>query len=133
MHATDLLPIFDWNTRDVCPSVVPLRMNFRVTDYVDRALAPLALVDVFITDAAKSAQMIAMDLGAIAPYLGAGSLIVLFDFDALHARGPRHAQAQHDPVRVRPAGPEDTALPGRVGLIRLLWANAAHPPSKRPW
>ena len=79
MKELDLLPIYNFNVQDVYPTVRAQRVNFREHREVDSKLSGTT-VDVFITDAAKSAAPLAQDIGAVAPYLRPGSILVFADF-----------------------------------------------------
>ena len=76
----DLMPIYHWNIDDVYPTVRAERVNFRISQNVDNVLGASAMVDVFITDAAKHAVQLAQDLATVAPYLNPGSITVFSDF-----------------------------------------------------
>ena len=80
MQDLDLLPIYNWNVQDVYPSIQARRVNFREVANVDRELGAAAVIDVFITDAAKHSATLVQDLMAAAPYLRPGSVLVFADF-----------------------------------------------------
>jgi hypothetical protein len=86
-HKADILPIFRWNTEDVYPSIAAVRGNFRDAPRVHSKLQGQwgswkgrpAVVDVFVTDAAKHTSQLYTDLSTVAPFLHAGSLLILAD------------------------------------------------------
>ena len=80
MQKLDLEPIYNWNVQDVYPTVRAKRVNFNEKKKVDKELGASALIDVFITDAAKHASTLVRDLSTAAPYLRPGSILTFSDF-----------------------------------------------------
>ena len=76
----DLLPVFMWQTQDVYPSVQAHRGDFHVHGAIDAQLPSAALIDVFATNAAKTATSLVGHLSSVAHRLHSGSLLVFADF-----------------------------------------------------